>query len=196
MAFAARSSDEPRRPRPAWGGGGGGGSKPPRCASAAGQLAFSAPTLKSRALKMLAGREHSRTELERKLTPFEVTPGEVASTLDELAAKGFIDEQRVADSLIHRRSGKLGASRVLQELRAKGVATEIVSEAVQGLRDTEAERAQAVWDRKFGQAAAADNAQRLKQMRFLMARGFSSDAVKAVMRRAKAGGLPELHEDD
>lgn len=156
--------------------------------SPARALAFSAPTLKSRALKMLSGREHSRLELERKLTPFEETPGELAAALDALAAKGFIDEQRVADSVVHRRSTKLGTSRVLQELRAKGVATDIVAQAAAGLRESESARAWEVWERRFGQKGRVDAAARLKQMRFLMARGFSSDAVKGVMRQANAAG--------
>jgi regulatory protein len=65
------------------------------------------PSLKARALRHLAAREHSRAELAAKLARFvtdEDEPGAVERVLDELAAKGFIDEARVAESLLHRRA--------------------------------------------------------------------------------------------
>ena len=79
------------------------------------------PSLTGRALRLLSGREHSRAELERKLQQFEEEPGRLAKVLDELQAKDFINEQRVVESVVHRRAAKLGASRIKQELQAKGL---------------------------------------------------------------------------
>jgi regulatory protein len=141
------------------------------------------PTLKGRALRLLSQREHSRQELERKLRPFEEVPGELAQALDELQAKDFINEQRVLDSVVNRRASKLGASRVKQELQAKGLTPEAVSEALQGLRETEVERAREVWRKKFGEPALDANA-RAKQMRFLLTRGFAAEAVRRVVSGA------------
>jgi regulatory protein len=73
-------------------------------------------SLKGRALRLLTGREHSRAELERKLAPHEGTPGELAAVLDKLAAKDLQSEQRAVDSLVHRRSAKLGSARIRTEL--------------------------------------------------------------------------------
>ena len=143
-------------------------------------MAFGHLSLKGRALRLLAGREYSRQELERKLAPKEEEPGQLKQALDELQAKGFIDEQRVVDSIVHRHAPRLGAGRIQQELRAKGVATEAVAAAVATLKDTELQRAREVWGRKFG-AAPADAAQRAKQARFLMARGFSGEVVRRVL---------------
>jgi regulatory protein len=137
-------------------------------------------SLKGRALRALAAREYSRVELERKLAAFEEAPGDLARALNDLAAKGFIDEQRVADSLVHRRGSKLGAARVLQELKAKGVEPAAIAQATEHLRATELERAHAVWRKKFGEAAATP-ADKAKQMRFLATRGFSGDVIKRVM---------------
>ena len=47
----------------------------------------------------------SRAELERKLAPFDEPPGSVAKVLDSLQAKGFINEARVADSVLHLGGG-------------------------------------------------------------------------------------------
>lgn len=149
-------------------------------------MGFEKPSLKGRALRLLAQREHSRAELQRKLAAHEETPGELAQALDELQAKGFIDEQRVIESVIHRRAARLGASRVRQELQAKGLPAEAVAQAVSELRGSEVERAREVWRKKFGRAPA-DAAERAKHMRFLAARGFGGEAIRRVVAGADDG---------
>ncbi len=143
-------------------------------------MAFDQVSLKGRALRLLGGREHSRAELERKLRPHESEPGELTKALDELQAKGFINEQRVLESVVHRRASRLGAARVKQELQAKGLDPAAVAQAVAELRGTEVERAREVWRKKFG-SPPTDAAERGKQMRFLMARGFGAEAIRRVV---------------
>ena len=144
-------------------------------------------SLKGRALRLLSGREYSRAELERKLAAFEEVPGELAKALDELQAKDFINEQRVVDSVLHRRSAKLGTARIKQELQSKGLDAGAVLDAVDLLKSTEVERAREVWRKKFGKSAEEalpariSAAERGKQMRFLMSRGFGSDAIRRVI---------------
>ncbi len=137
-------------------------------------------SLKGRALRLLGGREHSRAELERKLAPHEQEPGQLQRVLDELQAKGFISEQRVVESVLHRRAAKLGAGRIRQELQEKGIDSELVAQAVQQLRGTELDRAREVWRRRFG-AAPNDTAERARQTRFLAARGFGGDVIRRVL---------------
>ena len=138
------------------------------------------PSLKGRALRLLSLREHSRTELERKLGRFEEEEGTLTKALDELQAKGFISEARVIESVLHRRAGKLGAARIKQELQGKGLEPEAVREAVTRLQGTERERAQEVWRRKFG-AAPTDAKETMRQMRFLATRGFATDVIRRVV---------------
>jgi regulatory protein len=137
-------------------------------------------SLKGRALRLLSGREHSRPELERKLSAHEEEPGQLRQILDELQAKGFIDHRRVAESVLHRRAAKLGAARVRQELQGKGLEPELVAQTVAGLRSTEVERAREVWRRRFD-APPADAAERGKQARFLAARGFDGEVIRRVL---------------
>ena len=143
-------------------------------------MAFGQLSVKGRALKLLAGREYSRLELERKLAAREPDPGEIKRALDELQAKGFLDEQRVVDSLVHRRGARLGAGRIRQELQAKGIDAERVAVAVASLNASEFERAREVWRKKFG-VLPEDAAQRGRQARFLAARGFSGEVVRRVL---------------
>ena len=141
---------------------------------------LAAISLKGRALRLLSGREHSRSELEKRLQQYEEVPGDLARTLDELQAKGFISEQRVIESVINRRSAKLGSARIRQELQSKGLDKEAVIDAVASLQATELERARDIWNRKFGEVAT-DAKARGKQMRFFASRGFSGDVIRKVM---------------
>ena len=137
-------------------------------------------SLKGRALRLLSSREYSRAELLRKLGPHEEMPGELVKVLDELAAKGFVSDQRALESLVHRRAAKLGGGRIRQELQAKGLAPDAISEALSQLRSSEAERARQVWCKKFG-SQPADAAERARQMRFLASRGFDGDVIRKVV---------------
>lgn len=137
-------------------------------------------SLTGRALRLLSAREHSRAELERKLARFEEEPGALAKVLDNLAAKDFINEARVVESVVHRRSSKLGAARIKQELQAKGLEPMAVAQAVTELRATEVQRAREVWRKKFG-SQPQDAAERGKQMRFLASRGFGGETIHRVV---------------
>jgi regulatory protein len=121
--------------------------------------------------------------LEQKLKPHEETPGELTEALDFLAAKDFINEKRVVESVVNRRSTKLGAARVRQELMAKGLPADDIAEAVRTMRGTEFERALVVWRKKFG-APPSDASERAKQVRFLVSRGFAPDVVRRIVAGA------------
>lgn len=149
-------------------------------------MAENQPSLKGRALRLLSGREHSRAELERKLASFEEVPGSLAQALDALQAKGLISEQRVIESVLHRRAGKLGGVRLRQELQGKGLDPEAVGAALAQLQSSEGARALAVWRKKFG-GPPADAQASARQMRFLATRGFSTETI----RRVVSGRLAE-----
>lgn len=138
------------------------------------------PSLKNRALRLLTNREHSRSELERKLGEHEESPGQLAAVLDELAAKGFISHERVVASVVYRRGAKVGVRRVAQELQQKGIAPAEMQTAMADLKSTELERARAVWLKKFGTVATSPQ-EKAKQLRFLASRGFGSDVLYKVV---------------
>lgn len=146
-------------------------------------MSFAKPSLKGRALRLLSGREYSRAELERKLQSFEEEPGTLARALDELQAKGFISEQRVIESIVHRRAAKLGTSRIKQELQGKGLDPAAITQALTGLQATERERALEVWRKKFGEPPV-DAQAAARQMRFLASRGFGGDVIRRVVAGA------------
>jgi regulatory protein len=141
------------------------------------------PTLRERALRLLARREHSRAELGRRLAA-HVEPGDdLEALLEDLSRRKLVSDERYAESRAHALSRKFGAARIAHELRAKGLDKGLAESASAAARGTEVERARAVWLRKF-RAAPTTREERAKQMRFLQSRGFSFDAIRAVVRGA------------
>jgi len=163
-------------------------------------------SLKARALAWLAQREHSRTELRRKLlrvaraeqaerarqaaetgapdtAPSGCTEPEgcVDQLLDWLQAHRYLSEARFVESRVHARSSRYGNLRIKQELAQHGVVPD--EQTLRQLKESEYARAREVWQRKFGQQAA-DAAERARQMRFLAQRGFSAEVVRRVIRGA------------
>jgi len=140
-----------------------------------------ARSLKGRALGYLSRREYSRTELARKLKPFVEETDSLDTLLDSLEAENWLSDSRFAESLIHRRSSRLGASRIVGELKQHAVDQTLVEEASAQLRETELARAQAVWRKKFGKLPETP-AERAKQARFLASRGFSGATIGKILK--------------
>ena len=152
-------------------------------------MGFGEPSVKGRALRLLARREHSRAELERKLAPqVDDTPEasaaeRIRAALDELAARGLLSDQRTAESVLRSQGARHGSRRLEQTLRAKGLDAELVTATLQQARTTELERAREVWRRRFG-SAPTDPAERARQMRFLAGRGFEPEVIRRVVSGA------------
>lgn len=138
------------------------------------------PSLKTRALGYLARREHSRLELEKKLTPYAQTPAELSSVLDMLEQSDFLSARRLVEQLVHVRRSKFGSQRILHELQEKGIAEDLIAAALPDLKETELDTACAVWRKKFG-AVPGNAKERGKQMRFLLSRGFAPDVIYKVL---------------
>ncbi|HWJ95660.1 MAG TPA: recombination regulator RecX [Telluria sp.] len=138
-------------------------------------------SLKARALRYLSTREHSRLELRRKLARYAEEGDDVDALLDFLEKNNWLSQERFAESLVHRRAARYGNSRVVAELQTHGVNGEALAELRSGLADTEVARAKEVWRRKFG-TVATEPAEKAKQLRFMIGRGFSQRAVRAAMQ--------------
>jgi regulatory protein len=140
-------------------------------------------TLRERALGLLARREHSSAELGRKLAAHVGPEDDLEALLEDLRRRKLLSDERYAESRTHALSRKFGAARIAHELRARGLDKGLAERASAAARSTEVERARAVWLRKF-HTAPATREERARQMRFLQSRGFSFDAIRAVVRGA------------
>lgn len=131
-------------------------------------------------MRLLARREYSRSELGRRLAPHAESAEQVETLLDELAAARLLSNERFAESLVHRRAERYGAATIRRELRTHGLDDALVRTHVASLERTELERARAVWSRRFGRPPGS-LAERARQTRFLLARGFSAETVRRVL---------------
>ncbi len=141
------------------------------------------PSLRARALRHLARREHTRHELALKLAPHAESEAEIAQILDDFTQRGWLSEQRAAEQIVHARRGRYGPARIRRDLEAKGVPAETAAAALAALKEGELEAARAVWKRKF-RAPPANAAERAKQARFLLGRGFGSEVIVKLFRGA------------
>lgn len=171
-------------------------------------------SIKVRALQWLAQREHSHVELRDKLmrllahqtSPASPAPGhdqpdregsdapdpstEVDALLQWLEARGYLSQARFTESRIHARQARFGNLRIRHELQQHGIRLD--DQTKQTLQQTELQRAQEVWRKKYGQPAT-DATGRVRQMRFLAGRGFSIDVVRRVVAGA---GHPDDDDSD
>jgi regulatory protein len=160
-------------------------------------------SLRGKALQWLAQREHSRQELEVKLLAWchrehrkseraglertasvefdaHAARQRILATLDELIEAGHLSDSRYVASKVRQRASKVGLARLKRELSLQGA--ELTSQEHNALSESEHSRAQALWSRRYGPDPSPDATTRLKQMRFLAARGFSSDVIRRVVQ--------------
>lgn len=113
-----------------------------------------------------------------------------------LEAHHFSSDERFAESRIHARQGRFGNLRIRRELATHAI--NLSAEAAQQLAASELQRALDVCERKFT-FAPSDSTQSARQGRFLIARGFSADVARQVLRarakQARAEIDAEVHAD-
>jgi regulatory protein len=139
--------------------------------------------LYQRAVRLLARREHTRAELARKLAAHGTTE-EIDTVLNELAGSGLQSDARFVESYVRSQAVKLGAVRLRQTLRNKGVSAELIVGHVTELPD-ELERARTIWQKKFA-APPTDRSEWAKQARFLQGRGFSVEIIRKLLKEIEA----------
>jgi regulatory protein len=120
------------------------------------------------------------------------SPGSVAcevdALLDWLHSHRHLSEERFVESRVHARQSRFGNLRIRQELSQH--ALELTADLSAGLTQSEHERARAVRQRKFGDAAASLS-DRARQARFLAGRGFSAEVIWQVLRELGDGATPD-----
>jgi len=105
----------------------------------------------------------------------------VTQVLDQLATAGLLNEARMAEALIAARAPRFGERRLRQAMQQRGLAPALVDDTLAKSRDSELERARALWQHRFG-APGATAAERVRQMRFLVGRGFSGEVIRRVIK--------------
>lgn len=150
--------------------------------------------LRSRAIRLLARREHTRAELANKLAAYG-TQEEIDAVIAELQACHLQSDARFAEGYVQAQAARLGTLRLRHTMLTKGLDRELVESylAVANMPDDLA-RARSLWDRKFG-AVPANAKEWARQARFLQARGFASDTIRRLLKDPLGGIEAPLMEE-
>lgn len=171
-------------------------------------------SLRGRAIKLLAQREHSRTELARKLSqprrnrsaamsgtdePSPASAEEIDRVLDHLEGCGLLSDARAAAAYVRSHAARLGTAQLTHRLRTRGIDAELIATSLaQEEIEDEPTRAAAIWHSKFGHAPR-DAREWAKQARFLQGRGFSGEVIRRLFKEMddlprNAGSAGEDHD--
>jgi len=183
----------------AWGAADPAPDPPPEDVEAAGPDADAEAVARTILLDQLTGRARSRKELADKLGSRRVPPEIAARLLDRFEEVGLVDDEAFARSWVAARQSTKGlAPRALaQELRRKGVADEVVREALDEVSAEDQERAaRALVRKKLRSLARVDDTTATRRLVGMLARkGYSSGLAYAVVRDELAAAGRECPGD-
>jgi len=132
------------------------------------------------AMDLLARREHSRVELERKLRARSGDADLIRDVLDELEQDGLLSAERFAESFVAARYARgQGPYRIRRELADRGV--DAPDRFLADERFDWTGLAREVRRKRFGQAPPRNLADKAKQVRFLEYRGFSHEQIRQAL---------------
>lgn len=138
----------------------------------------------AQSLRFLEHKPRTRHELSQKLRQKEFAAPLIEEALDRLERENLVDDDLFAKEWTRqrmegKRKGKLW---IRQELRQKGIANDLIVEALEGIStDAEFETALSAGRKKWNQVKGDVNEKKNKTLPFLMRRGFSMDMVRRVV---------------
>ncbi len=142
------------------------------------------------AVKLLAFRDHSVFELNRKLVKREHSAEAIEGALEELLALNYVNDARYADTYAEQRLRKgFGPLSVIAKLRERGLEPHLIDAALRSQKANWAELAQIQIEKRFDAEAILSRETRIESRlaRFLAHRGFSaSDSLRALKAARKA----------
>ena len=140
-------------------------------------------SIRDRALRLLARREHTVRELTLKLQARQYDPDSVAEVLAELADQGLQSDGRFAEVFARGRAESgYGPLRIRSQLRERGVNDDAIRAALAQLPVDWFESCAAAWHKAFGATPDTGIKARAKQQRFLSYRGFDADHIRDLLR--------------
>lgn len=133
-------------------------------------------------MRILARREHSVTQIRRKLGQRGHDAQTAAEVVEHLTESGFQSDARFAETLARSRANQgYGPLRIRAELKEARVPDAEIRAAFEALDCDFAELALRAREKKFGAVPERGEAWQ-KQYRFLATRGFESDQIRAALK--------------
>jgi len=141
---------------------------------------------RSAALALLSRRDYSTYELQQKLTDRGFDDDAIEDAVADLGARGFVDDRRVAAAHVRTASKVKGRGRIriARELAARGIARDVIDEAVNALEPGEAiDAIRRILQRKRWPAKPS-LVERQKMFRHLLGRGFPAETISRALGRS------------
>jgi len=130
-------------------------------------------------VRLLANREHSRTELRRKLCARSYAGEMVDHVLDDLIRQHLLSDERFTEQYLSSRQRRgFGPVRIKGELRERGVKAELISSYLNVQDESWIETLRLTHDKKFGVESPSDIKEKARRVRFLEYRGFTGEQIK------------------
>ena len=140
-------------------------------------MSDSALDCRKQAMDLLARREHSRLELERKLAARDFDQAVVGHVLTTLENDGLLSAERFASNFVASRFARgHGPYRIRRDLADRGIAAP--GAVVDDKRFDWVALAKEVRIKRFGPSAPATLKEKSKQVRFLEYRGFGEEQIR------------------
>ena len=142
-----------------------------------------------RALGLLAVRQRSRRELERRLVQAGFEPDDVADELERLERVGLLDDESFARAVVESRMGSRGESRrvVAGKLAQAGVASDVAVSVLDEAPESEEVRAQRIADAKAPRLTGLEPQVAFQRLYgFLARRGYGPEVARRAARTALA----------
>ncbi len=157
-----------------------------------------------KAIDLLSRRSHFERELERKLSQRSYDEAEIAETLDRLRTENLVDDAKTAREFIRGKLARapIGQMKLRSDLMRRGVAREIVDEALGALVPEDdlppTREAAARWRRRKPrtQSGPLSDRDRAALARHLAGRGFSKRAIFSVLREIQDQNPDNDHWND
>lgn len=143
----------------------------------------------NKAFRILARRDHSCAELNRKLREYDYDRQSIQSVINECQRLGYLDDKRFANTYCEQMLRKgYGPNVIKQKLSTKGLPGGIIQECVASHCDESVQldacrRVLAKKTKNFSGESTLLNT-RAKHQRFLIGRGFSSRIAYQIIEEA------------
>jgi len=146
------------------------------------------PKTLNAALRILTGRDHSKSELNRKLKRRGFRPEDIEKAVSECERLDYINDERTARVYIRQmiRKGH-GLNRIRHEMDKKGLRGQRIQNILDGIESDidEAQGAERILEKNIKRFERENDLKkrRDKIYRFLYARGFSPDTIRKLIHK-------------
>lgn len=154
------------------------------------EIIYNEKQLLQYALNRLGEREFSRAELLTKMKRLQPDESMILPILDKMESMNYLSDERRAKNILSQYQHREGLSKLKQRLSAKGIKKDTIDLVLEeeNIGDSESEISKALHAliKKF---KAYDKEQNNKMYRFLISRGYSSQATSKALKKFSSGEL-------